>query len=121
MSLIEPTVRVVQIAERELVISVNGELDLHSVGSLQTALDDAIAKTGETVIVDLGEVALIDSIALGALARASRRLRESGGALAVAATNVEVVRAFEITSLDRVIPMARTVSEALGLLRRPAT
>ncbi|MGD0166818.1 MAG: STAS domain-containing protein [Gaiellaceae bacterium] len=120
MSLIELVVRTTPIADGKRVISVSGELDLHSVGSLQDALDEAIAKTGETVVVDLSEVDLIDSIALGTLARTSRRLRESGGALAVAATNVEVVRAFEITSLDRVIPIAQTASEALESLRRSA-
>ncbi|MGD0272558.1 MAG: STAS domain-containing protein [Gaiellaceae bacterium] len=117
--MIEPVVLTVQIAEGKLLISVSGELDLHSVGSLQNALDDAIEKTGETVVVDLGEVTLIDSIALGALARASRRLRESAGALAVVALNPDIVRAFEITSLDRVIPLAMTVTEALERLRQP--
>lgn len=101
-----------------LLISVSGELDLHSVGSLQNALDEAIERSGEIVTVDLSDVSLIDSIALGALARASRRLRESGGALAVAASNPDVVRAFEITSLDRVIPIAATVNEAFGRLRQ---
>ena len=119
MSVIEPVVQTEQIAEGELLISVSGELDLHSVGSLQSALDNATERTGEAVVVDLGEVTLIDSIALGALARASRRLRESGGALAVAASNPDIVRAFEITSLDRVIPLAVSVSEALERLRQP--
>ena len=104
-------------ADGELLISVSGELDLHSVGSLQRALDDAIDMTGEIVVVDLGGVSLIDSIALGALARASRRLRESGGALAVAASNTDIVRAFEITSLDRVIPIAMTVPDAFERVR----
>jgi anti-anti-sigma factor len=116
VSLIEPVVRTTAPATGELLISVSGELDLHSIGALQTALDEAITRTGETVVVDLGDVDLIDSIALGALARASRRLRESGGALAVAASNADIVRAFEITSLDRVIPIASTVDDALELL-----
>ena len=117
MSVIEPIVHTVQIAEGELLISVSGELDLHSVGLLQSALDDAIEKTGAAVVVDLGEVTLIDSIALGTLARTSRRLRESAGSLAVAASNPDIVRAFEITSLDRVIPMASTTAEVLQRLR----
>jgi anti-sigma B factor antagonist len=116
VSVIEPIVRSSRSGEG-LLISVSGELDLHSVGSLQNALDEAIEKRGETVVVDLGDVSLIDSIALGALARASRRLRESEGALAVAASNPDIVRAFEITSLDRVIPIAGTVGEAFARLR----
>ncbi len=119
VSVIEPVVQTAQIAEGELLISVSGELDLHSVGSLQGALDDATEMTGEAVVVDLSGVTLIDSIALGALARASRRLRESGGGLAVVASNPDIVRAFEITSLDRVIPLAATVTEALERLRQP--
>jgi anti-anti-sigma factor len=117
MSIIGPMVRTDRLAERELLISVSGELDLHSVGGLQEALDEAISQTGEIVVVDLCEVELIDSIALGALARASRRLRESSGALGVVASNADVVRAFEITSLDRVIPMASTTDEVLQRLR----
>ena len=117
MSIMEPVVRTVRLADKELLISVSGELDLHSVGSLQTALDEAINETGVLVVVDLSDVALVDSIALGALARASRRLREGGGALGVVASNAEVVRAFEITSLDRVIPMAAATTEVLERLR----
>ncbi len=117
MPIMGPLVRSARLADGGLLISVSGELDLHSVGALQEALEDAIATPGETVVVDLGEVELIDSIALGALARASRRVREGGGALGVAASNADVVRAFEITSLDRVIPMATTTEGALERLR----
>jgi anti-sigma B factor antagonist len=117
VSIMEPLVQTVRLADKELLISVSGELDLHSVGALQNSLDEAINETGVLVVVDLGDVALVDSIALGALARASRRLREGGGALGVVASNAEVVRAFEITSLDRVIPMATETTELLKRLR----
>ena len=113
----EPQLQTVRLADKELQISVSGELDLHSVGPLQEALDEAINETGVLVVVDLSDAALVDSIALGALARASRRLREGGGALGVVASNAEVVRAFEITSLDRVIPMAMETTEVLERLR----
>jgi len=113
----EPLALTVRLADKELLISVSGELDLHSVGSLQSALDDAINESGVLVVVDLSDVALVDSIALGALARASRRLREGGGALGVVASNADVVRAFEITSLDRVIPMAAAATDVLERLR----
>ncbi len=117
MSILEPEVRTTRLADKELLVSVSGELDLHSVGSLQGALDEALNESGVLVVVDLSDVALIDSIALGALARASRGLRESGGALGVVASNTDVVRAFQITSLDRVIPMAAATSEILERLR----
>jgi len=112
-----PMVRINRLADRELIISVSGELDLHSVGGLQDALEEAVNVTGEVVVVDLGDVDLIDSIALGALARASRRLRENSGALGVVASNADVVRAFEITSLDRIIPIAPSATEVLQRLR----
>lgn len=117
MSTMEPLARTVRLADKELLISVSGELDLHSVGSLQEALNEAIKEAGVLVVVDLGDVVLVDSIALGTLARASRSLRESGGALGVVASNAEVVRAFEITSLDRVIPMETASSELFERLR----
>jgi len=112
-----PLVHSTRLDDGALLISVSGELDLHSVGALQEALEDAISKPGETVVADLSEVELIDSIALGALARASRRLRETNGALGVVASNADVVRAFQITSLDRVIPMSSTKAEVLQNLR----
>ena len=39
-----PIVRIDRLAERELLISVSGELDLHSVGGLQDALDEAMSE-----------------------------------------------------------------------------
>jgi anti-anti-sigma factor len=116
MSATEPLVTILQLAEHDRLISVSGELDMHTAGELQSALDLAIEDRSERIVVDLAEVSFIDSIALGVLAGAGRRLRETGGRLGVVAIGPEVGRPFEVTGLDRVIPIAPTVTEVLERL-----
>ena len=118
MPTVEGPIKTMTLGDRDLLISVSGELDLHTVGDLENALDEAIAEENEHIVVDLSDVSFVDSIALSVLAKSSRRLREIGGSLGVTTTNPEIVRPFEITGLDRLIPLERSVTELLERLDR---
>lgn len=64
-------------------------------------------------IVDLDNVALLDSAALGALITALRLVREQGGAVRLVAKREPVRRILSITALDRVFGVHSTLKEAL--------
>ena len=109
-----------QIGEDAFVISVSGELDLHTVPALERELDDAHAAEARRVIVDLIGTTFIDSASLGVITRAAKRLRTERGELVVVADDRRIVRVFEITGLDRIFRIERSLAEAVEQLVRRA-
>ena len=91
-----------------------GEVDLHVASELRERLNDAIDGEPENVVVDLSSVTFLDSMALGVLLGAHKRLRETGGELELIVPSPELRRVFEITLLDEVFTLARTRQEALA-------
>ncbi len=96
-----------------VVLVVRGDVDLHVADEFEQALRSAAAETPVTVIVDLSEATFLDSMALGVLLGATKRLRPSGGRLRVVAPGSEVRRILEITHLDRVFQVDESRAEAL--------
>jgi len=93
------------------VINVTGELDLSTVASFDTELQQSLG-AGPIVVV-LSECTFIDSSALQALVRAQRAARVTGSALSVVAPSQPARRVLEVAALDRVIPVFETVAEAI--------
>lgn len=93
------------------VLSVAGELDMHTSPALQERLD--ALSVGETpkVAVDLSTVPFMDSSSLGVLVVHLKRLRERGGALALVGVAGSPQKVLSITGIDRVIPVYDQVSE----------
>ncbi len=111
MPVSEISVRASQLDLDRRLISVAGELDLHSVGPLRRELETAIALAHGDVVVDLDGVYFFDSIAIGILANAATRLRQQGRSLSVVSTDEEWLSPFVQTGLDRVITLRRTLAE----------
>jgi anti-sigma B factor antagonist len=72
------------------------------------------------IVVDLTEATFIDSTTLGVLVGGVKRLRPSGGGLALVCTDQNITKIFEITGLDRVFPIHETRDEALGAVSAQA-
>ncbi len=100
-------------------IAVHGQADLHTAPALRDALTVAIDGGAAGLIVDLSDATFIDSTALGALLGAVKRLRTSGGRLAIVCGSPHIRRVFEITLLDRVFAVHETVDSALGAIASP--
>lgn len=60
------------------IIELVGELDMTNVDKLEARLDTLVHTPGIRIVVDLSQVAYMDSMAWGTLARANRRAREAG-------------------------------------------
>lgn len=99
------------------VVSVRGEADLHSAPELRDALATLIEDGTDELVLDLSETTFVDSMTLGVLLGAMKRVRSRGGHLRLVVTGADVRRIFEITLLDRVFPLHDTREEALGAAR----
>ena len=97
-------------------IVARGELDAYEAPELSAAFSELAQDRG--VVVDLGAVSFMDSTALGVVVRSVREIAESGGDSRVVLPRGTARRIFEITTLDRVLPVAASRAEALAALTR---
>ena len=108
-----------QIGADAYVVSVSGELDIATAGRLGEELERTSARDARRVIVDLVGLTFIDSVVLGVLTEEARRLRATGGTCTVVSQDPRILRVFEITGLDRVFRIERSLAEAVeGVIDR---
>jgi anti-sigma B factor antagonist len=106
----------VDTTERAAVVTASGELDAFVAGDLTDALGSA--RRSARVLVDLTAVSFMDSTALGLLVRAVRDVGEGGGVARIVLPAGTARRIFELTTLDRVLPVAGSLTQALAELER---
>ena len=97
-----------------VVIAAGGELDAYAAPDLS----DAFAQTASEgrVVVDLQAVSFLDSTALGVVVRGMHTVGDRGGDARLVLPRGSARRIFEITTLDRVLPVAPSRAEALTAL-----
>lgn len=93
------------VSDRVTVVEVHGQADLHTASELRAAMTDAIDLGAVSLVIDLSEATFIDSMTLGVLLGAVKRLRPAGGGVSVVCTDPHIRRIFEITLLDRVFSL----------------
>src|SRR5689334_5279102 len=79
-----------------LMVTVNGEIDVHTGPALRDHLLSAFGHGEDTVIVDLAQVSFLDSSGLGVLVSAHKRARTTGEDLRIAACSQPVATFFQI-------------------------
>jgi anti-anti-sigma factor len=85
---------------RDLVrVALEGELDLASVGELEAQLRALYDVGFEHVVLDLRELAFIDSTGLHLILAENTAARENGGRFELIAGPPEVQRLFELTQV----------------------
>jgi len=99
-----------------VVVPLRGELDISVVGEVESVL--AAVDEDDDLVVDLGGVSFVDSVTLSVFVRESRRHDGAGGVLVLADAHGAVRRVLAITNLDRMLPYADSVEQALDLVRQ---
>ena len=102
------------------VLAVEGYVDFEAAPQLKRCLTERIGEGHTRLIVDLSAVGFIDSTAIGVLVAGMKRLRETGGSLAVVCPQEHLRDIFEIAGLNGVMPLHRSRDDALGELARAA-
>ena len=86
------------------VIAVRGDMDIASIGSLDTALEQALASNPARVTVDLRGVGFVDSSGLRFLLRANARSRNEGWALEIYRPGETAIKALAVTGVLELLP-----------------
>jgi anti-sigma B factor antagonist len=93
-----------------VVCSPVGEVEAFTVAGFREAL--AEVASCERLIIDMSRVTFVDSAGLGALIGGIRRIRELGGAVAVAASRPTIRKLLCNTGFDRIVEITETIEDA---------
>ena len=96
-----------------LVLEVEGEIDMATAPKLRERLLAAVNDGAHRVVVDLSEVAFVDSTGLGVLIGALKRVRLHDGDLRIVCTQRGVRKVFDITGLDQVFGLYDALDDAV--------
>jgi anti-sigma B factor antagonist len=100
------------------VVAVSGEVDVYSAPALKESLTGLLQTGDRSVVVDLTDVAFLDSTGLGALVEARAATSEAGGSLPLVCNQERILKLFTITGLDGVFAIHASVDEAVAGLQQ---
>jgi anti-sigma B factor antagonist len=96
------------------VVTAPEEIDITNAAALRSALLDAAAHGHGTLAVDMTATRFCDSSGLHTLLAAHMRAQGEGGELLLACSARAVLRVFELTAIDRIIPTFASLDQALA-------
>jgi anti-sigma B factor antagonist len=97
-----------------VIVSLEGEVDLRHSPTLRKTLMDLMLD-GRSVVVDLGQVAYMDSSGIAGLVEAYQMTRRNGGRFVLAAVSPSALRVLQLARLDKVFTLCDSVDAALAL------
>jgi anti-anti-sigma factor len=107
MSLALPLLAVTAVPDRNSVrVLASGELDLSTASSLGDQIAELLDVGWRDVLVDLREVAFMDTSGVHVLLEADERARVEGVRLAVVVEPGPVLKLLRITAADRILTLA---------------
>jgi len=96
------------------VIRVDETLDTRAAALIKSDFTRMISHGRAQVVIDLTNVAMVDSAGLGSLVCALRAVREIGGCVRLVATGGHVLQMLERTALTRVFKVHHSVGAAIA-------
>ena len=94
------------------VVTVGGEIDLSTAPAFEAAIATALEDAPTVLVVELSAVQFMASVGLRILAAAREQLAESVQ-VAVVANNPATRRPLQLTGLDKMFSLYRTLGDAL--------
>lgn len=109
-----------EILDGATVVHVEGDVDVSSTLALRDTLAAVVGDGSARVVLDLAEVAFIDSAGIGLLVTAHRRAQAADGVFVLAALTPTVARVLELTRTDRLLRVVPSVEQGVVAVHRPS-
>jgi anti-sigma B factor antagonist len=103
------------------VVKVQGEVDVYTAPKLREEIHRRLDQGDNRIVVDLTNVAYMDSSGLGVLIGALKRSREENGDLIVASPNPRISRILDVTGLSRIFNVHDDMNGAVTALKESGT
>jgi anti-anti-sigma factor len=97
------------------IVAISGSLDSGTAPEAQKSLD-AVVAGAKKVALDFSQLDYISSAGLRVLLGAAKKLRGSGGTLAMFGLNQSVREVFEISGFSSILSIYPSEAEALGAM-----
>jgi anti-sigma B factor antagonist len=94
-----------------VVVDLKGELDLATAPQLRRKLHELIESGRMHIAFDLSKLEFMDSTGLGVFIGCLKRIREREGTLVLGGLLPNVARVFEVTGLDRIFTIHKSLAE----------
>lgn len=98
------------------IITLDGSLTMEDVGRIDQELRPLLEQTKPAVVVNLANVLYIDSSGTGFLVKLLQWARQSNRLLVLAELHPNVEKVFQLSNLNKVFEVAKTVKEALQFI-----
>ena len=108
-----------QTTGRLTTLTVTGELDLMSTPVLERELERAYVSDAKLILLDLRELAFMDSTGLHLLVKAQQRAEEAGRRLALTRGREQVQRLLDLTGVSEVVKIVDSPEELHEADRAP--
>lgn len=96
------------------IVAIDGQLIVGNRQELKERMLEALDHGARKLLVDFTKTGYIDSSGLGVLVSLSKKIREQGGELRLAALNEDLRTLFELTKLDTLFQIADSREQALS-------
>lgn len=104
-----------EVRDNTIIYNLKGSLNTFTIKDVRDQIkQDATDSSVETLILNLTEVTLLDSAALGFMVQRFRDVRERQAIMRICGLNYALNDLFEMTRLNRMIPIHATLEEALN-------
>lgn len=104
--LVEPDITVVELTGR---LALGRESQ-----QIESLIEELVKRGSRRVVLDMSGVDHIDSADMGMVALAAGRLRESGGKLAVVASEGKVLHLLTLTQMNAIVSVCPTMADAVA-------
>ena len=95
------------------VVHLYGEFDVATSPDLREQLIRLVGEGRTKLVLVLDGVDFLDSTGLGTIVSALKRVRTHGGDLRLVCSQARITRLFEITGLDKAVPLLASLDQAV--------
>ncbi len=106
---------IMETIDKSLIIHLFGELDHHYAQEIRDKIDAKIWSSDvDTLILELSNVAFMDSSGIGVLMGRYKLMQAQGGRIVIAGISKSIEKLWEVSGLGKIIPRYGDIAQALG-------